>query len=65
MKCWIDEIFVEIAEFEVHGLEYRLRESGAADIGPTRGPVAVFAHVERLKKRAEAIQMNPSRGWKA
>lgn len=60
----IDEVFVEISEFEVHGFEGCFGERGASGIGSGRRPVPVFSNVERLEKRAEAIQMGTSRSGK-
>ena len=60
----IDKVFVEISEFEVHGLEGCFGERGASGMGSSWRPVPVFSNVERLEKRAEAIQMGTSRSGK-
>lgn len=63
-RGWVKEVFVKIAEFEVHRFESRLRESCADLIDTGRRPVTVSSHIEGMKKGTKAVKVRPGNGWK-
>ena len=56
----VDEVFIEIPDFEVHRPIRRLWHSLAISLRLRWRPIAVFLYVERVQERSKSLQVDSS-----